>query len=360
VSTVDTRVEAGAGAVSGLLPGSHLLTAGPVTLVVHRRTLVADLALLAVLAAVSVLYLASGQVAIPFGDVVRGVFGAPIPDEVVLEVLRLPRLAAAVVAGLAFGLAGALIQGVLRNPLASPDVIGVTHGASAVVVGVFTFGLSTQIPVEGAALGGGLVAAALVYLLAWQGGVDPGRFLLIGIGLAAGLAALSHLLLTKGDFMLAEQAKVWTVGTLNGRGYDAAVPLLVVLMILLPVLVWAGSAISAAAFDDATVTALGGRPQLLRGGLALLGVVLAALATAAVGPVNFVALLAPPIARLVTRRPTVPLLASGLVGALVVTAADLAGRTVFLPFEVAAGVLTALVGAPYLLWLVLRRNGGSL
>jgi iron complex transport system permease protein len=341
--------------------GRWLLGHGPVQVLVHRRTVLATLLLVPSLVSMCVVHLASGQVAIPLTDVGRALlFGTAIPGEVVLEVLRLPRLLVGVAAGLAFGMSGALIQAVARNPLASPDVIGVTHGASAAVVAVFTFGLAATAPIQAAALAGGMLAALLVYLLAWRGGLNPARFLLIGIGIAAGLSALTRLLLTRGDFILAEQAKVWTVGTLNGLGYESSVPLALSLVALLPALVWAGRRLPDAAFDDDTVTALGGRPQVLRGLLALLGIVLAALATAAVGPVHFVALLAPQVARLMVARPTAPLLASALVGGLIVVVADTLGRNLFLPIEVPAGVLTAIVGAPYLLWLILRRDGGSL
>ena len=327
---------------------------------VHPRTVGATAGLAGVLTVLCAVHLAVGQVRLPLADVSRYLLlGTPIADEAVIEVLRLPRLLVGVLAGLAFGAAGALIQAVARNPLASPDVIGVTHGASLAVVATITFGL-TAVPVQGAALGGALLAALAVHALAWHGGLDPARFLLIGIGTAAGLAALTSLLLTRGDFVLAEQAKVWTVGTLNGLGYETSVPLAAALVVLLPALVWAGRRLPDVAFDDDVVTALGARPSALRGSLAALGITVAALATAAVGPVHFVALLAPQVARLLARQPTAPLLASALAGAAVVVGADTLGRTLFLPIEVPAGVLTAIVGAPYLLWLVLRRNGGIL
>ena len=341
--------------------GSWVVGTAGAQVLLHRRTAASTVLLGVVLLGLCLLHLASGEVRVPFGDLTRYLLhGSPMPDQAVVEVLRLPRLLVGVLAGLAFGAAGALVQAVARNPLASPDVIGVSHGASAAVVATFTFGLAGTVPVQAAALAGALGAALGVYLLAWRGGLDPARFLLVGIGLAAGLAAVTSMLLTRGDFLLAEQAKVWTVGTLNGLGYETSVPLATALVLLLPAAVWAGRRLPDAAFDDDVVTALGSRPQALRGLLALLGIALAGLATAAAGPVHFVALLAPQVARLLIRRPTAPLLASALVGASIVVGADTLGRTLFLPLEVPAGVLTAVVGAPYLLWLVLRRNGGIL
>jgi iron complex transport system permease protein len=345
---------------TGLPRGSTITSVGPVRLVVHLRPVIVNLVLTAGLALLCLVYLGSGQIEIPYPDVARHLAGSQVDNGMVIEVLRLPRLCVAVLGGVGLGLAGALVQSVVRNPLASPDVIGVTHGASAAVVAVYAFGLAAVIPVQAAALTGGLAAALLVYLLAWRGGLDAARFLLIGIGIAAGLSALGELLLTRGDFVVAEQAKVWTVGSLNGLGWSTAGSLLAALLVLLPLVVWAARALPSAAYDDTTVTALGGRPAALRGGLALLGIALAAASTAAVGPINFVALLAPQLARLVAGRPTIPLTGTALIGAIIVVGSDLLGRTLFLPVEVPAGVLTAIIGAPYLLWLVFRRKGGLL
>jgi iron complex transport system permease protein len=163
---------------------------------------------------------------------------------------------------------------------------------------------------------------------------------------------------TKGDYLVAQQARTWLTGSLNGRGYDQATPLVTVLLLLVPFLLWAAWAQRGAAFDEGTATALGIRLGRVRLGLSILGVVLASVATGAAGPVDFVALLAPQIARRLTRTPHIPLLCSALTGALIVVVADLLARRLLAPLELPVGVFTALVGAPYLMWLIVRTRGG--
>lgn len=126
--------------------------------------------------------------------------------------------------GLAFGVAGALIQTVARNPLASPDIIGISQGASAVTVAALTFGVTSYAVLPYLSVLGGVVAAALVYVFAWRGGLHATRFVLIGIGFAIALRSVTTLLMTKGDYLVAQQAQIWMTGSLNGRGWDVATP----------------------------------------------------------------------------------------------------------------------------------------
>lgn len=329
----------------------------------HRRSLLVAALLAAMLAAAVVASLCVGESFVPPGEVVRVVLGLPSPDELVVGTLRLPRLVTGLLVGLAFGVSGALIQTVARNPLASPDVIGVTHGAGAATVAAMTFGLTSYAVLPYVSVVGGLLAALLVYLLAWRGGVSPSRFVLIGIGISVALGSLTRLFVTKGDYLVAQQAKTWLTGSLNGRGWDQAAPLATVLLVLLPLALWAARAQRGSAFDDDTATALGVRLGRDRLALSVLGVVLASVATGAAGPVDFVALLAPQIARRLTRTPHIPLLSSALMGALIVVVADLLARRLLSPLELPVGVFTALVGAPYLMWLIVRtrssRSGGT-
>ncbi|GAA3377789.1 iron chelate uptake ABC transporter family permease subunit [Streptomyces sannanensis] len=340
-------------AVVGVRPASFLL---------HRRAAVVAGALSALLAAAVVAYLCVGESFVAPAEVVRVLTGQPSPDTLVVGTLRLPRLVAGLLVGAAFGMAGALIQTVARNPLASPDVIGVTHGAGAATVAAMTFGVTSYSALPYIAVGGGLIAALLVYVFAWRKGLHAGRFVLIGIGISVALGSVTQLFLTKGDHLVAQQAKVWLTGSLNGRGYDEAEPLALMLLVLLPALLWAARVQRSVSFDDDTATALGIRLGRVRLGLTALGVVLASLATGVAGPVDFVALLAPQIARRLTRTAQIPLLCSALMGALIVVVADLLARRMFSPVELPVGVLTAAVGAPYLMWLIVRtrsRSGGT-
>jgi iron complex transport system permease protein len=342
-------------------PAGHgLLRHRRASFLVHRRSAAVAGVLLLLLAAAFVTALCVGETYVSPLDALRSVFGVPNDNDFVVGTLRLPRVVTGVLVGLAFGAAGSLIQTVARNPLASPDVIGITRGAGACVVGFLVLGGMSSGDIPYAALLGGTGAAALVYLLAWRRGLQAQRFVLIGVGISLALVSVTNMLLTKADVVLAQQAKVWMSGSLNGRGWDYAQPLALTLLVLLPFLAWAGRAQRTAGFDDDTATSLGIRLGRTRLGLAVLGIVLASAATAAAGPVEFVALMAPQVARRLARTPQIPLVSSALVGALIVCVADIGARLLFSPTELPVGVVTAAIGGPYLLWLLTRsRTGGA-
>ncbi|MER5865776.1 iron ABC transporter permease [Kitasatospora sp. NPDC002040] len=343
------------------LAGYTVARFGPASFLVHRRSVAVAAALLVLLAGAVVASLCLGESTVPPASVLDVLLGRPSPDQLVVGELRLPRVTVGLLVGLALGLAGALIQTVARNPLASPDVIGVSHGASAVVVGLMSFGyVQTARQVPWAAVAGGLAAGLLVYLLAWRRGMHAQRFVLIGIGISIALSSLTSLFLTKGDGLQAQQAKVWMTGSLNGAGLEQSAWLAWVLLAAVPAVLWSARAQRSISFDDSTAIGLGLRLNRIRLGTALLGIVLASCATGAAGPVDFVALMAPQIAVRLVRGARLPLFCSALTGAVVVVAADLLARRLLAPVELPVGVVTALVGAPYLMWLLIRsRRGGS-
>ncbi len=348
-------------AAAGIRPAGYALVRfGRGRFLLHRRAAVAAGALALVLAGACVAYLCVGESNVPPAEVLKVVLGQPSADELVVGTLRLPRMTVGLLVGAAFGVAGALIQTVARNPLASPDIIGISQGASALTVGAMTFGITSYAVLPYLSVGGGILAAVLVYAFAWRGGLHATRFVLIGIGFAIALRSVTHLFLTKGDHLVAQQAQIWMTGSLNGRGWDEAAPLGWVLLALLPAVLWAARAQRTVSMDDDTATALGVRLGRVRLGLVLTGVVLASVATGTAGPVDFVALLAPQIARRTTRTAQIPLLCSALMGALIVVLADLLARRLLSPTELPVGVLTAAVGAPYLIWLIVKgRTGGK-
>ncbi|MCB5912298.1 FecCD family ABC transporter permease [Streptomyces pinistramenti] len=336
-------------------PAGHgRLTVGRASFLVHRRAAVVAALLAVLLAVVCLAYLCIGESFVAPSDALKVVLGQPSSQELVVGTLRLPRMVVGLLVGAAFGVAGALIQTVARNPLASPDIIGVTQGASALTVGSMTFGVTSYAVLPYLSVAGGLLAAGLVYLFAWRGGLHATRFVLIGIGFAVALRSVTQLFLTKGDYLVAQQAQVWMTGSLNGRGWAEAAPLGWALLVALPCVLWAARAQRTVSMDDDTATALGVRLGRTRLGLVAIGVVLASMATGAAGPVDFVALLAPQIARRLTRTAQIPLLSSALLGAGIVVFGDLLARKVFAPTELPVGVLTAAVGAPYLIWLIIR------
>ncbi|MBT2364765.1 iron chelate uptake ABC transporter family permease subunit [Streptomyces sp. ISL-10] len=338
--------------------GYSLARVGRASFLLHRRAALVAAALTALLAVACVAYLSVGESFVAPAEVLKVVLGQPSADELVVGTLRLPRLVVGLLVGVAFGVAGALIQTVARNPLASPDIIGISQGASALTVTAMTFGITSYTALPYLSVTGGVVAAALVYVFAWRGGLHATRFVLIGIGFAIALRSVTTLVMTKGDYLVAQQAQIWMTGSLNGRGWEEAAPLGWTLLVLLPAALWAARAQRTVSMDDDTATALGVRLGHIRLGLVLLGVVLASVATGAAGPVDFVALLAPQIARRMTRTAQIPLLSSALMGAVIVVLADLLARRLFSPTELPVGVLTAAVGAPYLIWLIVRSHTG--
>jgi iron complex transport system permease protein len=326
------------------------------SLLVHRRSAAVAVVLLGLLAAVMLASACLGQTYVSPAEVWHTLRTGDGPHVLVVAELRVPRIVLGSLVGAALGLAGALVQTVTRNPLASPDVIGVGHGAAAATVLSLATGTITApgaMPVV--AVTGGLAAAALVYVLAWRHGMQPSRFVLTGVGIGVALSAVVQLYLTDSELEAAEQIKLWLTGSLNGRGYEQAGPLAVVLLLALPALGWASRASLPLGLDPDTAAALGVRVDRVRLGLTVLGVVLAATATGAAGPIGFVALTAPQLARRLTRTPQLPLINAALTGAVVLVAADLAARTLLPPLEIPVGALTALVGGPYLLWLLGKR-----
>ncbi|WP_229398046.1 FecCD family ABC transporter permease [Micromonospora okii] len=337
--------------------GRTLLRLGPLRAPVRRRPLLVAAALVALLAAAGVLSLSLGTPYVAPPDVLRALTGAGTPYDLVVLDLRLPRLVLAAVAGAAFGVAGTLVQSVSRNPLASPDVIGITQGAGLAATVALTSGVAAVL-IAPAALLGGLAAAAAVFALGARHGLAAQRFVLAGVAVAFGVRALIEVVLMAADPIDGMRAQIWLLGTLAGKGWTETAWIAATLLALLPALLWAGWALNSTALDDDTARGLGLRPVARRVGLAGTGVLAAAMATAQVGAVDFVALVAPQLARRLVRAERPPLLCSALLGALLLTLADLAGRRLFAPTQLPAGVLTAAIGGPYLIFLLLRRRRG--
>ncbi|WP_225853755.1 iron chelate uptake ABC transporter family permease subunit [Micromonospora sp. AMSO31t] len=343
-------------ASSTALAGRSLLRVGPLTVPMRRRPVLVAVTLVLLLAAAVVLSLSLGTPYVAPADVLRALSGAGTPYDLVVLDLRLPRAVLAALAGAAFGVAGTLIQSVARNPLASPDVIGVTQGAGLAATVALTSGAAAVL-VAPAALVGGLVAAVLVFALGARHGLAAQRFVLAGVAVAFALRALTEVVMLSADPIDGLRAQLWLIGTLAGKGWTEAAWIAGTLAALLPVLLWAGWALRSTALDDDTARGIGLRPVARRVGLAATGVLAAATVTAQVGAVDFVALVAPQVARRLVRAERPPLLCSALLGALLLVLADLAGRRLFAPTQLPAGVLTAAIGGPYLIFLLLRTRG---
>lgn len=329
----------------------------------RRQALVAA-GLVALVLALLVASIMVGEYVLPAGDVVRTLLGTGDPaDRFVVLGLRAPRAVTALVVGFALGAAGAITQSVARNPLASPDILGVTAGATAAAVAAIVvagtgagvvggFLVSAGLPIV--AVTGGLLATALVCVLAWRGGIEGYRLVLVGLGVNAGASAITSWLLVRAELPDLNAALIWMTGSLNRASFAIVGPVAAVVVVTVVVSALSSRWLAVLRFDARVIVGLGVRrssAQLLQIGLA---VVLAAAATAAAGPIPFVAFVAPQIAWRALAAQGPPPLGAGLVGACVVLAADLGARS--LPVDLPVGVVTSAVGAPFLLWLLLRES----
>ncbi|MET9498004.1 iron chelate uptake ABC transporter family permease subunit [Streptomyces sp. NPDC006552] len=326
-----------------------------------RAAVVVAVLVVAALAA-SVVLIGTGDFPIPALDVLRTLAGGGnAGQEFIINDLRLPRVLVGLLVGGALGLSGALFQSISRNPLGSPDVLGIGQGStSGALVMIVIFGGSAG-QVAAGALVGGLVTGLLIYVLAWKRGVHGYRLVLVGIGVSAFVTAVNGYLLTKADFVDAARATVWMTGSLNGRGWEQVWPLLILFVVLVPVVAAFGRPLRMLEMGDDAAGALGIRVERTRLLLLTASIFLTAAATAAAGPVVFVALTAPQIARRLTKSPGPNLMAAAWMGATLLIVADLASQRLFGADQLPVGVVTGVVGGAYLLWLlVTERKAGRI
>jgi len=321
-------------------------------------TIVMSLAVVAVFAA----SLMIGKSFYGLDEVGRVILGETVPGaSFTVGELRLPRATLAILAGFAFGIAGVTFQTMLRNPLASPDIIGISSGASvAAVFGIVVLSLSETL-VSVLAVCGALLTAIAIYLLSNKGGFAGTRLILIGIGIAAMLDAGVTYVLSKAAAWDLQSAMRWLTGSLNGTTWSAVLPLAIAAALLVPALLMKGRDLGMLRLGDDSAASLGVRVQRTRVVVIVAAVALLAFATAATGPIAFVAFMAGPIAARIVGPGASLLLPAGLVGALLVQLSDLLGQFAF-DSRYPVGVVTGVLGAPYLIYLLIRtnRSGGSL
>ncbi|MFH8799260.1 FecCD family ABC transporter permease [Streptomyces sp. NPDC017936] len=345
-------------------PGTRhgLLRTGRWSLRYDTRALLVCTAIALLTALAVVLALGTGTYALSPAEVVRTLAGNGPPGAgfVVLD-LRLPRALVAALAGFGMGTAGAVFQSLTRNPLGSPDVIGFGNGASAgALVAIILLDAGAPQTAAGAVCGG-LAAAAAVYLLAWRRGVHGYRLVLVGIGASAVLGAATGFLYVRADLGKAAQAASWMIGSLNARDWTDVRVAALGPLVLLPVVLGYARRLTLLEMGDDTAAALGVPPERSRLVLLSAGTGLTAMAVAAAGPIPFVAMAAPQLARRVTRATGPHLLPAGWTGALLVTAADLATQRLTGSALLPVGVLTGVAGGAYLAWLLHgERRGGRL
>lgn len=326
----------------------------------HRTTVTAVLAVASV--AVFAITTMVGNTFYGPIDVIRVMLGETVPGaSFTVGELRLPRATLGLLTGLAFGMAGVTFQTMLRNPLASPDIIGISSGASAAAVFAIVVLSAEDGVVSLMAVGGALLTALAIYLLSNKGGFAGTRLILIGIGVAAMLDSVVTYVLSRAPAWDLQTAMRWLTGSLNTASWEAVAPLTAACAVLIPVMFAQTRNLGVLRLGDDTSAGLGVNVQRTRILLIVGAVVLLAFATAASGPIAFVAFMAGPIAARLVGPGASLLLPAGLVGALLVMLADLVGQFAF-DNRYPVGVVTGVLGAPYLIYLLIRtnRSGGSL
>tara|TARA_R100001369_G_scaffold92208_1_gene136102 strand:+ start:50434 stop:51402 length:969 start_codon:yes stop_codon:yes gene_type:complete len=297
-----------------------------------------------------------GQSFTPLTTVLHVLGGAEVPGAgFTVRELRLPRAVISVLVGACFGLGGIAFQTLLRNPLASPDIIGISTGASTgAVFAIVVLSLSGP-AVSMVAIAAGLGVALLIYTLSWRQGVTGGRLILIGIGLAAMLQSITAYLLMRAPSWTLQEALRWLTGSVNGAQLDQALPLLVALLLFGGLLLSRRRDLETLRMGDDLAAGLGVRLAITRVVVVITAVALVAFATAVSGPVAFVAFLSGPIAARLMGRNGSLLVPAALVGALLVLFGDYVGQFL-LPARYPVGIVTGVLGAPYLVYLIIRDN----
>ncbi|MFG2667092.1 FecCD family ABC transporter permease [Streptomyces sp. NPDC048387] len=329
---------------------------------VEPRALLAGLLLRAATLVLAVVLIGTGDFAIAPGDVVRTLLGDGTPaDDFIVNDLRLPRVLVAILVGAALGMSGAVFQSVSRNPLGSPDLLGFGYGSAVGALVVITLFKGGAAEVALGAVAGGVLTGAVVYLLAYKKGIHGYRLVLVGIGASAVLVAVIQYLIAKAELVEATRAMVWLTGSLAGRDWAQVWPLLITCAVLFPLVLGQSRALRVIEMGDDAAYALGVPVERTRMLLMLAAVLLTTAAAAAAGPISFVALAAPQLARRLTRSPGSNLLTGALMGSVLLLASDLASQRAFGADQLPVGVVTGLVGGVYLLWLlVMERRAGRI
>lgn len=331
----------------------------PVSFRIDRRVPLVLLLLALVTLAVMVMSVGYGEYAIPPLEVLKTLLSLQTQNAdyvFVIYGLRLPRVLAAFLVGSALAIAGGILQGLTRNPLAAPEIIGLNAGASLAAVALIV--LLPATPAEAlpiAAFSGAFIVTGLIYLLAWDNGSSPIRLILVGIGMTAIAGAFTSVMLTFGEINNVAQALVWLAGSVYGRSWIHIQLLLPWLVGFVPLALLLSRALNVLNLGDDIARSLGDRVELKRGLLLLTSVALTGASVATAGTVGFVGLMAPHLARRLVGASHEGLLpTAALMGGLITVLADFLARSLFAPVELPCGVITAIVGAPYFLYLLYR------
>ena len=346
------------------MPGGIPFRAGPISFLWRPRVV-----LVCVIAAALIVFL--GALSIGLGDypisvprVLEVIFqgeGSRVERLVVLE-WRMPRVATAIAVGCALGLSGALTQTVTRNALASPDILGITTGASAMAVTVIVLGSGggfagwlAGIGIPLAALLGAILSATVIWALAWRRQADSYRLVLVGIIITALLSSYINFLMVRAELRDASQAQFWLTGSLARSEWSTTIPIAVLVIVCAPLLAWIAYQARATTLGPDLARALGQRVNAVQVAMLALAVALAAVAVSAAGPIGFIAFVAPQVALRLCGVPSPPLAASALTGAVLLLGTDIVTQAV-LPVELPVGIVTSALGGIFLIYLLVQRT----
>ncbi len=324
---------------------------------VHRRVAVVTVLALAAALAVVVASVLFGAYNISAADALHTLLtgaGSKMDRFFVLN-QRLPRAVAAVLVGAMLALSGAVFQSLSRNPLGSPDIVGFTTGAST--GGLFMLLLAasaSDLQVSaGAVVGGGFVTAGAVALVSRRGGVGGDNLVLTGVAISEMLSAANSYLISQASLPSAEAAKAWQYGSFNAISWGQVRPLALAAVVLLTQVVWLVRPAGLLEMGDDAAMSLGLHVGRVRGAMLGYGVVLAAICVATAGPIGFIALAAPQLARRLSRSAGVTMIASASMGSLLLGGADFLAQRLLSPFQIPVGLVSAALGGLYLVWLLM-------
>jgi len=322
-----------------------------------RRLVLSCLLLMLVSLAVAVFSLRSGAVTLDFTQVFNALTGsAPRNITMVVTEWRLPRVMMALLVGAALGISGAIFQSLMRNPLGSPDVMGFNTGAwSGVLVAMVLFGQPLT-AITLAAMAGGILTSLIVWALAWRDGIETFRLIIIGIGMRAMLMAFNTWLLLQASLETSLSAGLWFAGSLNGLTWAKTLPAAPLILLMFICALLLVKRMRLLEMGDDSACALGVSVERSRLMLMLVAVVLTAAATAIAGPISFIALVAPHIARRLSGTARWGLTQSALCGSLLLLAADLCAQQLFMPYQLPVGVVTVSLGGIYLIVLLVQES----
>lgn len=318
---------------------------------IERRTLVVAATLIVAMAGLALLGLCFGAVWSTPAEVFAALAGSG-DSALVIREWRLPRVLAGMVFGAALGVAGAIFQNLTRNPMGSPDVIGLDAGAYTGALFALVVLSGTAAQLAASSVVGGLVVAVVIYLLSSVGGLSGLRLVVIGIAVNAMVTALNSWIVLRAELEVAIAAVGWSSGSLNGVGWEDLTVPFTVIAVLLALLATQAQSIHQAALGDAVAVTTGVRLERLRLLMVLVGVGCTATVTAVAGPIAFIALAAPQIGRRLAKAPGIPLVPAALTGAVLLQAADLIAQMLLAPVSLPVGVVSTAIGGCYLIWLL--------